>query len=219
MILLVLKSGFHRAGAFADSRKIPGGRRGRQLAATVATLVLLPCAPHSVGLASEQGDPQFVETEVAGISLGDPVSGRQFISSNGRGKRSDDGYIHHFYLNAGATEVLDLVFYPGGVENTFYKVCVRLANSRDVRRLPRISLSSFSSRRGVVLGLSRRQLTDLLGPPSSVKERDGRVVLSYRCGSRRRCPLLKTINMPSYEARYVLAGDKLVEYSLGFPYP
>ena len=192
---------------------------GRRLAATVSVFVSALFALPSGGLASEQGDPQFVETEVAGVSLGNPASGRKFISSNGRGIRTDDGYLHHFYLNASATEVMDLVFYPGGVENTFYKVRVRLASTRDIRRLPRLSLSSFASRRGIALGLSRKQLTDLLGPPASVRERQGRVVLSYRCGSRSRCPLLKTINMPSYEARYVLVGDRLVEYSFGFPYP
>jgi hypothetical protein len=164
-------------------------------------------------------DPEFVETEVAGVLLGDRASGTRFTSTHGKGKVEDDGYIHHKYLSGSASEVLDLVFYPGSVKNTFDKAEVRGASPLDVQRLPRLSLSGFVSRRGIELGRSRDEIVALLGRPQSVAEKDGRVILLYRCDSRKRCPILKRVNMPAYEARYVFQADKLVEFSLGFPYP
>jgi hypothetical protein len=166
-----------------------------------------------------QHDPEFVETEVAGVLLGDRASGKHFTSRHGEGKVEDDGYVHHRYLSASASEVLDLTSYPGGVKNAFEKVEVRRSEPSDVRRLPQLPLPGFASRRGIALGLSRDEIVALLGQPHSVAEKDSRIILSYRCDSRKRCPILKRVNMPAYEARYVIEADKLVQFSIGFPYP
>lgn len=185
----------------------------------LASLLLLSLYQISASEAVLVGDSGFVVTEVAGVQLGDATSGLRFISQQGRGKVSDDGYVHHRYLNGSADEVLDLVSYPGGSKGTFYRADVRQARPSDIGRLPHVSVPKFISGRGTTLGQNRVTIVALLGTPESTTEGDGLVTLVYRCSNKKRCPILKKVNMPSYEARYVFRAEELVEFSIGMPYP
>ena len=82
-----------------------------------------------------------------------------------------------------------------------------------------MSVPKFISGRGTTLGQNRVTIVALLGTPESTTEGDGLVTLVYRCSNKKRCPILKKVNMPSYEARYVFRAEELVEFSIGMPYP
>lgn len=164
-------------------------------------------------------ESRFFETSVVGVTLGSDVSGRQFVTMSGKGKKRDDGYIHFEYTNSTGTEILDLIRYPGGTKYAFYEIEVRALAAGAGGKLPRIAVPSFVSGKGIRLGLTRRALIDLIGEPSAEHRLRGRDTLKYTCSNATRCPTLKTVNMPSYEGRYVFSGDRLIEFSIGYPYP
>jgi hypothetical protein len=164
-------------------------------------------------------NPEFFELSVAGVELADERSGRQFVTKAGKGHQRDDGYIHFEYANSTGTEMLGLVLYPGSVQNNFYQIEVKVLSPHSGRRWPRLAVPSFVSGKGVRLGLTRNAIENLLGRPTTVRTGRGKETLSYKCSSAKRCRTLTLVNMPSYQGRYVFSGDKLVEFSVGYPYP
>jgi hypothetical protein len=164
-------------------------------------------------------NPRFLDTQVGPVHLRDDVSGKAFVVRFG-GKESepDLGLPVFRYLNAGRTEVLDLVMHPGGLRYEFMQVRIRRARRSEPNTTP-VDYDSFQSGRGVHLGLSIPEVIRLLGAPQEEKAEGSERTLVYRCTSSAVCPILTEVNMPEYQGRYFFLDGTLVRCEWGYPYP
>jgi hypothetical protein len=167
----------------------------------------------------EAAYPIYIETGVAGVELMSSDSGGRFIELNGIGTTSDDGFLHNFYKNATGTEVVDLIQHPGSGRHSFAEVILFRPDWFPLGA-PRIKDKSFSSSKGVKLGMGASELRRILGKPHKTKtEKSGEVTYTYHCEDAKKCPSLTRHNMPSYTAKAKFIHGRLVEYSFGYDYP
>jgi len=173
----------------------------------------------AVSVKASAGDPQFVETGIAGVALNDPTSGRRFLDAAGIGTTSDDGLLHNFYSNASGVEILDLVQHPGSPRHSFSEVIIFLSDGFPLGA-PKVPNEAFVSSKGIKLGLRVSEVRRLLGRPHGVTSGEsGKTTYKYFCDNPGRCPSLAKYNMPTYSATAVILRGRLVSYSFGYDYP
>jgi hypothetical protein len=163
-------------------------------------------------------DPGFVETGIHGVAFLDAASGERFIKANGAGTTADDGLMHHIYQDA-TGGILNLIQHPGALRYSFASARMLRAEAWPLGASP-VDHKIFTSSKGVRLGMSTTELHRLLGRPTRT-ERAGpqRTAHHYFCDAVALCPSLGRYNMPSYSARAIFSGGRLVDYAFGFDYP
>ena len=183
------------------------------------TPVILALWP-SVAGPSLAKDPGFVDPQVDSVRLGDAASGKAFVLRfNGKGFEPSVSLWAFRYLNAGKTEVLDLIMFPGSVAYEFTWVALRRPRAAEPSATPIPGCKSFRSARGIHLGLSVEEVIALLGAPQKRTHQGTGQTLVYRCTSLTLCPILREVNMPEYEGNYVFRDGILVNCEWGYPYP
>jgi hypothetical protein len=188
----------------------------------IRRLIPLAVLASSVGLlAPAHGDGRSgFETSVAGVFLGKPAGGEEFLAKSGKGTLVDDGLINHLYSSNDGKQLLVLVRHPGSAGATVAQVTVIWSELCPFGG-PRVQARDFRTGRGVRLGMKTAEVLRIYGKPTRAeKSEDGFfTTLVYECVEKTRCPALEQVNYPAYEGRYVFAGGALRAFTVGFPYP
>lgn len=172
------------------------------------------------GVTASAGDPQFVDTAMAGVVLGDRQTSAEFVREHG-GSEADGGAGLGIwrYANETQTEILEFYRHPGGVAADFMEFQVRAAAAATGAPAQRTRLGAFQSGKGIRLGLSAADVMKRLGPPLEHRQGNTVLVLSYGCSSPQVCSALTAVNMPEYRSEYRFTDDALVAFKAGYPYP
>lgn len=131
------------------------------------------------------------------------------------------GDTAYLFYSADKKQLLETRVFPGDGINqvSIFKVREAAATSENADAT---GISEFSSEKGIKLGLSKAELTALLGNcyTSSDSTATG-ITLAYRIESPQdsRTGFLKKWNMPVYYGVYKFSNDKLAEFEFGFEYP
>ena len=151
-----------------------------------------------------------LELEIAGIRLLDPATAKPILSNVQPREAVGTGYYQ--LTNSSRTETITFILHPGSEKFSVAGVEVDADSpSPDVPEFPH-SVQRFASARGVVLGMSRDEVKEHLGTPTS--ESDSEIRYFYDSE-----PWLKSFNFPAYESVYRFKDGKLVRFAFGFPYP
>ena len=167
---------------------------------------------------SAAADPRFVDDQLGPVQLANVASGGAFVLRfPGSEPEPEFGLTVYRYTNASRSEVLELFCHPGCERYEFMEFRVQAGS--EAKGAAVTSLTSFQSGRGVHVGLTVRQLIQLLGEPHGEKSEAGVRTLFYRCSSSAVCPVLQRVGMPAYQARYSFRSGVLVAFESGYPYP
>ncbi len=135
-----------------------------------------------------------------------------------REMRGDTTYL---FYSSDKMQVLEVRVFPGDGINQVSIFKVRGAATTG-ENATLTSYTDFASEKGIRLGLSKAELTGLLGTCYTTSDSTANgITLSYRIESPRdsRTGFLKKWNMPVYYAVYKFGNDKLSEFEFGFEYP
>lgn len=133
----------------------------------------------------------------------------------------DEGKFPYVYLtNKNKTQYLKLTFYPGSNKNefSFFEVG-KIQNYKDNKPDKVIKLDNFITGQGIKLGLSKRNLIDIMGNDYISKKINEYEILIYTLDNYNESNFLQRYNFPSYKAKYKFKNNSLVYYSFGFKYP
>ncbi len=143
-------------------------------------LVLALAATCSVALAGEAGDlPRQADESVAGIFLDDADSVRKVLGDvpfpGDHPSRASAPDLSLRVCNAARTELLILVFHPGGVrhENSQFEVR-RLSQPPKGCVLAPAGIRTFVTGKGIRLGMTRKEVVGISGRASPSRRTDRR---------------------------------------------
>ncbi len=156
--------------------------------------------------------PEFVETEVAGIRLSDQASAETLLGPSPVPDQEEFGFGYYRFTNTSGSELLTLVVHPGGHRLEIGEFHV--GAPPDEHSFPVFpGADTFSTGKGIRLGMLQSELVGILGEPHRKKGSQ----LAYHLEGE--SAFLRRYNMPSYRATYVFEGEFLKEFSFGFDYP
>lgn len=84
--------------------------------------------------------------------------------------------------------------------------------------VPPQHLEHFTSGKGIHLGMSRKEVTDILGKHYREHAHPGEQILSYRIDDKD-IALLQRHNAPAYYGQYHFRDGRLVKFEMGFDFP
>lgn len=120
--------------------------------------------------------------------------------------------------NTSNTQRVKYTVHPGSLKYAVSLIEIRLIS--DIDNTSNMNLAgnneqrdTFSTHKGIYLGLSKTDIIKLLGKPTS----NHHDLLTYH--SKMNPKLLDRFNMPIYSANYHFKGNRLVYFKFGFEYP
>jgi hypothetical protein len=159
--------------------------------------------------------PQAADVIIMGIGLLDSASAHTVLGPTI--KTSGLPVPHAVYHNLTSKERLILRLYPGANQGEFASYEVTEAARGD--KAPALKKVAFISGKGIRLGMSRSQVTAILGAPVSDKETEGEDVLGYALTDSDAYEFFRKYNQTVYTSEYHFRDDKLRKFSAGFIYP
>ncbi|PWK52891.1 hypothetical protein C8D97_104109 [Pleionea mediterranea] len=153
--------------------------------------------------------PRFFDPGINNISLAKDASNIIKLDQHNCSKLM---YRSFCFLNKQKSEMIKLTTYPGGVNYHFSYIEVSKTNNTDYPSLFK-NTSQFATHKGIKLGLSKSEVTSILGEPIQANKN----YIMYK--SINNDSLLKYYNMPIYKAEYWFNNDQLVEFKFGFINP
>lgn len=84
--------------------------------------------------------------------------------------------------------------------------------------VPPQHIDQFTSGKGIHLGMSRQEVTDILGKHYREHPHPDEQVISYRIDEKD-SPLLQRHNAPAYYGQYHFKNGRLIKYEMGFEFP
>jgi len=164
--------------------------------------------------------PRQADISACGIFLNDPESTLKILGPPPAPIESSDDFPILEICNSSNTEVLTLVFHPGDVSNSFSEFRVRKISKKSANciKTPEL-INHFITGKGIKLGMSRKELTEILGSDFTEDKKGNATTLSYRIDDFDNSSFLKKYNLPIYNGVYRFENDKLFEFEFGFEYP
>ena len=165
--------------------------------------------------------PTNPDIAIYGVELGDPLSAALQLGSGYELVEDESELPHAVFTNAAETEVLKLFKHYGDKSGAFREAEVlATADLESDVDATVLDTPQFRSRRGITLGLSRKEVVDRFGPCAATGNTEtGADVIRYEITDIATSDLLKAQNMPLYYAEYAFEQDKLVRFVFGFSYP
>ncbi len=184
--------------------------RNRSDVASIAAVAVLGL----FALASSD-EPRPADLGVASILFLDAKSAIAGMGTTPPMTGEDPPFGHVRYVNDDRSEAVAFVIHPGSSRMDFSEAIVeRTTASSPYPPFPG-GIKSFKSVRGIQLGMTREEVTRILGPPKS----ETPDALRYQLDKTNAKNWLARFNMPVYYGRYEFADGKLVKFSFGFEYP
>jgi hypothetical protein len=156
------------------------------------------------------------DTSICGIKIRNAKSAAAII-----GNSPVDGLGQYHFYSKHEAETLTLVQHPGDAKNqiSIFKVAYSDKASYNYPQLP---LNTFSTEKGIKLGMSKKQLLEKLGTCyTALDSTTNYIELFYKIEKPNdsKTKLLVTNDMPLYYASYKLYNDKIAKLEFGFEYP
>lgn len=159
------------------------------------------------------------DTSISGIVLTDRESAIQVAGAGARLYESEDDLPHARFVSTNGAEELVLFAHYGADEDEYAEAEVRVA-SAEALALKDLPIESFTTGRGVRLGMSVREVQALFGTCFKTRQKTGQeLFFEYEIAKADRDPDLKTFGYPIYYAEYEFQRGKLVRFRFGFAYP
>ena len=164
--------------------------------------------------------PKAADTSVDGIYIGDPESSVRVLGSEIKLIESRSDFPHVNVLNKDKTQVLVLIFHPGGVRNSFNEFRVSSVDPAFSEKACHLKkVVSFRTGKNILLGISKEKVVSILGDGFQEKS-EGKVnIVKYVIDNFNNSSFLKFYNMPIYYGEYQFRNNKLMKFSFGFEYP
>jgi len=192
-------------------------------------VLLLALAPVLLAADAERKEPkrveipQFVETGVVGITFVSPettqaVAGKDAATLLDRRSAFPNIALH--LCNKDGTEQVSLVNQPGDPYLGFSLAVVNAGcggGAASPRRLAKVK--RIKSRRGIYLGMTRRELAGTLGPNFTEAQVKDYTAIRYGAKDIRQYEFLKAFGRMAYTAEYRLRDGKVFSFRFGFENP
>lgn len=160
---------------------------------------------------------QNPDTSLLKVVLGDAESAGSIITDQ---DSMDENDQYHFYSTM-YRETLTMTQHPGSGKNQISIFKVEYSEKAD-HGYRKLSIDTFTTEKGIKLGVNKRQLIEKLGNCYVAKDSTaGYIELYYRLESPNdsKTMILQRSNMPIYYASYKLWNDRLEKFEFGFEYP
>jgi hypothetical protein len=182
-------------------------RRATALLAAIGVLVVSSEVRADAPSAADEG--------VAGIRFLDAKSTITRIGTDPALTNEHPAFAHARYVNDDSSQALALIFHPGGIALDVAEAIVETAGENPT--YPRFpgGAPRFQSARGIHLGMSKSEVTRILGSADSASDH----VLEYRITKENGGRWLEERNLPVYFGTYEFRDGKLFRFSFGFEYP
>ena len=164
--------------------------------------------------------PREADLSVSEIQLNDTSSARLPFGAQVQLDDPDSDRPKAFICNADRTERLMLVYYEGDTSYIISEFQVERVETRyvDCVQPPR-QIDRFVSGKGIQLGMTRNEVTQIFGKDYNEQPQLDEVVISYRIDNKNESGFLQNNSAPAYYGQYHFKQDKLVKFSFGFELP
>ena len=159
------------------------------------------------------------DTIISGITLTESESARRVVGSTAELIDDDHDLPHVRFVSTNGAEEL-VLFLPYGADPEAYAEAeVRIAGT-EALTLPDLPIRSFSTGRGVSLGMTDKEVESLFGRCVKSRQKDGNdLFVEYEIPDADNDPELGRFGYPVYYAEYEFQRGKLVRFRFGFAYP
>ncbi|MBI5453524.1 MAG: hypothetical protein HY956_02740 [Deltaproteobacteria bacterium] len=163
--------------------------------------------------------PRVADISVSGIFLSNPESTKKSFGMSPDFRESSDDFPTVQVCNSDKTEILTLVFHYGDVFDSVSEFrLMRAANPpSDCLQLTE-RLEHFITGKGVHLGISKKELVEILGEGFTEQNQTDQMIIRYRIEDGQ-SGFLRKYNLPIYYGTYSFKGGELVKAEFGFVYP
>lgn len=126
--------------------------------------------------------------------------------------------LRKHFCSQDKTQTLTLFFHYGGGKNEVAEFQVKQYELSDSATT--LKTNSFLTNSGIKLGISRQQVTSILGNCfKTVSKNAITETIKYQIDDFNHSAFLSRYNYPSYYAEYEFKENKLVRFRFGFEYP
>ncbi len=163
--------------------------------------------------------PRQVDLMVMGIVLDHTESSQNAFGIQLKPDDPDAIRPRMALCNHDKDERLLLDFYERDTATIISEMRVEEVRTKYVECLvPPQHIDHFDSGKGIHLGMSRKEVTDILGRGYHESTQRDEVVIFYRIDDRDSA-LLQRHNAPAYYGQYHFRDNRLVRYDIGFEFP
>ena len=164
--------------------------------------------------------PKCADISVNSIYLMDAESSQAVLGKNIRLIERENNFPIVPYYNKKKTQLLTLIFHPGSVKDSFSEFKVKRTTTNNNETIYTLkNIDSFVTGKQIQIGITKKQLIDILGDKFESEVKDGILAIKYKINNFEKSEFLQKYNMPSYYGEYRFINDNLIEYSFGFEYP
>jgi len=167
-------------------------------------LTILALIAYSQVLA-QKTNPAYLDNSVSGIKLRSQKTVEEIF---GQGKNYIDQDDETEVANKDGTQLLVMIFNPGGAINEFYSFRVSY-NVRNLTPSLKIKTKRFITGKHIRLGLTERQVKSKLGIPTKIRTDNSLTIWNYEA----------TDKDGLYFGQYDFKDGKLVQFWFGEDYP
>jgi hypothetical protein len=169
---------------------------------------------------AETDIPRKADISVSGIFLNDPESTRKVIGRSVKPKELGDDFPTIQICNSKKTEILTLVFHYGGIRDSSSEFRIRNISEPPADSIsPSKQIEHFITGKGIHLGMSKKDISKILGDSFSEHKNGKMTTIHYRIDDFKKSRFLEKYNMPVYYGLYHFEKDTLIKFEFGFEYP
>ncbi len=192
--------------------------RGKMKTQIVLTLLL---ATTALGQSLPDSIPPWADLGVNGIYLATPSKvSATFGNLMGSLIESEEDFPYVNCSNKTGTQILKLIFHPGSRRNVFHEFEVGPQRIKfDEKAIVINSIDEFSTYKGIKLGSSFEEVTDIFGEGYQILDKGNEILYLHDVLGDENTEFLDHFNMPIYYARYHFEKDRLIWFRFGFDYP
>ena len=163
--------------------------------------------------------PKQADIMVLGIVLDHPESTKNAFGLTLAPEDADDTHPRMTLCTHDKHEKLVIEFYERDTDNVISELHIERVQTPHVDCVvPPQHIDHFDSGKGIHLGMSKKEVTDILGKNfTEHPDQDGHVI-SYRIDDKD-STLLQRHNAPAYYGQYHFREGRLVRFEMGFEFP
>jgi hypothetical protein len=186
---------------------------------TFGTLAILALLIPSARAEMDADLPRQADLMVLGIVLDHPDSAQKAFGVELKPDDPDAMHPSMSLCNHDKHEKLTLEFYERDTATIVSEMHVERIQSPHVDCVvPPQHIEHFVSGKGITLGMSRKEVTDLLGKHYTENAHPEALIISYRIDDKD-IALLQRHNAPAYFGQYYFHDNRLIKYEMGFEFP
>jgi hypothetical protein len=185
---------------------------------TILTIVLL-VSFISFAKAPPKKIPNNADISLNGVFLRNPESSVKVLGKKIKIVDEDSGPNFSAY-NKDKGQIAKFVIFEGDNANSFSLFNVKYVQKSGKRKLLALSeIDKFISGKNIRLGMTRKDLVNILDSNFKTARNGDILTLRYQIGDSDKTGFLQHYNMPLYSSEYKFKNDKLTEFSFGFEMP